>query len=152
MALWDCYLTPSDWRRPEISWLQGQEKERAEALVRPLWDAREKLWLDQKYLYCHVIAVHPNFQRRGIGELLFKFGADIAQQTRLPIYIESSREAERLYEKMDCKRLKEKPVHKSEDLWPDKGEPAREDQDVALFVWIPEYGESNVPRTVELAQ
>lgn len=152
MALWDCYLTPSDWKKGDISWLHGKEKERAEALVGPLWHAREKLWLNQKYLYCHAIAVHPDYQRKGIGELLFKFGANISRQTTLPIYIESTKDAVRLYEKMGSRRLKEKPVHKYEDLWPDQAGGAKEDQDVALFVWIPQNGEANLPSTVELAQ
>jgi GNAT superfamily N-acetyltransferase len=76
MALWDIYLTPSKWRRSELSWLSGQERERADALIKPLWDAREKFWLDEKYLYCHVLAVHPEYQRRGIGKLLMQFGID----------------------------------------------------------------------------
>jgi len=146
MALWDVYLTPSDWQKGEISWLQGEQKERAEALVRPLWDAREKLWTNERYLYCHVISVHPDYQRRGIGELLFRFGQGVAQQARLPIYIESSDEAVRLYEKMGCRRLKETPVYQSET-----SDGTKEDRDVALFVWVPETGANTLPRTVELS-
>jgi ribosomal protein S18 acetylase RimI-like enzyme len=151
MALWDVYITPSDWKKGTVSWLQGKERERAEALVKPLWDAREKLWLNEKYLYCHVMAVHPEFQRRGIGESLFRFGITVAQQAKLPIYIESSKEAVRLYEKMGCKRLKERPTHKSEDLSPGNINNAKEDQEVALFVWIPDSEEEKLPKAVEFA-
>ena len=148
MALWDIYLTPSDWTKGEISWLKGEEKARADALISPLWNAREKLWTNEKYLYCHVIAVHPDFQRRGVGELLFKFGQGIAEQTQLPIYIESSKEAVRLYEKMGCKRLEERPVHKSEDLSPGKVNGKKEDCGVALFVWTAQGTE--LPKAVKL--
>jgi ribosomal protein S18 acetylase RimI-like enzyme len=151
MALWDVYITPSDWKRGEISWLQGEERERAEAFVNPLWDAREKLWLNEKYLYCHVMAVHPDFQRKGVGELLFRFGMNTAQQTKLPIYIESSKEARRLYEKMGCRRLKERPTHKAKDRSPETVNGTEDDQEVALFVWIPEGEEKRLPKTLELA-
>lgn len=53
MALWDVYLTPSDWKKGQIDWLQGEEKERAERLVTPLWNAREKLWDEQRYICKH---------------------------------------------------------------------------------------------------
>ncbi|KAH9861153.1 hypothetical protein IAQ61_010890 [Plenodomus lingam] len=151
MALWDIYLTPSDWKKGEISWLHGKEKDRADALISPLWDVRERLWGNKRYLYCHVIAVHPDHCRRGVGELLFRFGMSIAEQTNLPIYIESSKEARRLYEKMGCKLLKERPIHKSEDMWPEKTNGAKEDQDVALYVWVPSNKVDLLPQEVELA-
>lgn len=151
MALLDVYITPSDWKRGEIGWLEGKERERAEALVKPLWDAREKLWLNERYIYCHVMAVHPDYQRRGIGELLFKYEMDICRQTGLPMYIESSKEGIKLYEKMGSRRLEEKLVHKSEDITPEKTNGAREDQELPLFVWLPEGGEKRLPKSVELA-
>jgi ribosomal protein S18 acetylase RimI-like enzyme len=149
MSLCDVYITPSDWKKGEISWLSGAERERAEALINPLWDTREKLWLNEKYIYGHVIAVHPDYQRRGIGEALVRYGISVAQQSQLPMYIESSKEAVRLYEKMGCRRLKQKPVHKAGDLAPENG--AQEDQEIPLFVWIPEGGEGILPKAVELA-
>ncbi|KAI4619979.1 hypothetical protein J4E80_004504 [Alternaria sp. BMP 0032] len=151
MALFDVYITPSDWKRGEIGWLEGKERERAEALVKPLWDAREKLWLNERYVYCHVMAVHPDYQRRGIGELLFKYEMDICRQTGLPMYIESSKQGIKLYEKMGSRRLKEKLVHKSEDITPEKTNGAREDQELPLFVWLPEGAEKRLPKSVELA-
>lgn len=151
MALYDVYIAPSDWKKGEIGWLQGKERERAEALVKPLWDAREKLWLNERYIYCHVMAVHPEYQRKGIGEMIFKYGMSISEQTGLPTYIESSGEGVRLYEKMGSRRLKEKVVHRSEDISPEKTNGAREDQEVPLYVWLPKGGEKRLPKSVELA-
>jgi GNAT superfamily N-acetyltransferase len=150
MALWDIYLTPSQWRRSEISWLSGQERERADALIKPLWDAREKLWLDERYLYCHVLAVHPEYQRRGIGKLLMQFGIDVAQKTELPIYIESSREGIRLYEKMGCRRIKTPAILKDGSPDPEKTATVEEDSDLALFVWVLNTGLELLPKTIEL--
>ena len=151
MALFDVYIAPSDWKRGEIGWLKGKERERAEALVKPLWDAREKLWLNERYVYCHVMAVHPDYQRRGIGELLFKYEMDVCRQTGLPMYIESSKQGIKLYEKMGSRRLKEKLGHRSEDITPEKTSGAREDQELPLYVWLPEDREKSLPKSVELA-
>jgi GNAT superfamily N-acetyltransferase len=147
MALWEIYLTTSKWRRGEISWLSGEERERAETLISPLWDAREKLWLDQKYIYCHIMAVHPNYQRKGIGKLLMDFGIGVAQQVELPIYIESSEEGVRLYEKLGCQRVRQ----------PKSGEVPNAEQSVnggqedglSLFVWVPKGSEKKLPKAVE---
>jgi len=147
MALWDIYLTASKWRRGAVSWLSGEERERVEALISPLWDAREKLWLDQKYIYCHVMAVHPDYQRKGIGKLLMGFGIDVAQQVELPIYIESSEEGTRLYEKSGCQRVKQ--PKSGETL--NKGESANDGQDgLSLFVWLPKGSEKRLPKAIEL--
>lgn len=137
MALCDVYLAPSDWEKGEISWLKGEERERAEGYVMPLWNMREKLWHKERYVYCHVMAVHPDFQRRGVGELIFKFDMAIAQQAGLPMYIESSKEGTRLYEKMGCKRLEEKLVDEN-------------GQEAPLFVWMPEG--ASLPKAVKLAE
>ncbi|KAI2486703.1 Acetyltransferase [Pyrenophora tritici-repentis] len=137
MSLFDVYVTPSDWKKGEISWLEGKERERAESFVMPLWNMREKLWVNERYVYCHVMAVHPDFQKRGIGELMFKFGTAIAQQAKLPLYIESSADGRRLYEKMGCNKLEVK-----ESLVDDG-------QEAPLFVWMPEG--ASLPKAVKLA-
>jgi ribosomal protein S18 acetylase RimI-like enzyme len=151
MALWDVYIAPSDWARGEIGWLHGKERERAEALIGPLWGAREKMWTNERYLYCHVVAVHPDSQRRGIGELLVEYGKKIALQARLPIYVESSKDAIRLYEKSGFRWLEERPVHRSKDLSPEDPTGNKEDCEVPLLVWIPGDEEKLLPETVKLA-
>ncbi|KAJ8118439.1 hypothetical protein OPT61_g591 [Boeremia exigua] len=150
MALWDVYVTPSEWERGEIEWLQGKERERAEALIGPLWGAREKMWNKERYLYCHLVAVHPNYQRKGVGELLVEYGKKIALQANLPIYVESSRDAIRLYEKSGFRWLKERPVHKSDDLWPGQTSD-HEDHEIPLMVWIPRGEKTLLPAAVQLA-
>jgi ribosomal protein S18 acetylase RimI-like enzyme len=150
MALWDIYLTPSKWRRSELFWLSGQERERADALIQPLWNAREMLWLDERYLYCHILAVHPEYQRRGIGELLMQFGIDVAQKAVLPIYVESSREGVRLYEKTGCRRIKTPAGIRSDIPKPEGTAKVKEDSDVALFVWTSDAGLELLPKTIEI--
>ncbi|KAF2193543.1 hypothetical protein K469DRAFT_745115 [Zopfia rhizophila CBS 207.26] len=132
MALWDVYVTPSDWKKGEVDWLSGKEKERAEKLLFPLWDMREKLWDGKRYVYCHVIATHPQYQRRGIGSLLTQAGIQIAQQSQLPIYLESTKSGQPLYAKLGFKLLKETIVHEKGAL----GEGSEEER-VPLMVWEP---------------
>jgi GNAT superfamily N-acetyltransferase len=151
MALWDVYLTPSTWKRPEIGWLSGEERECAESIISPLWDAREEFWLNQRYLYCHVVAVHPEYQRQGVGQLLMNFGICIAQKARLPIYIESSQDGVRLYEKLGCRRLKQPSNGKNRKTLPAEDGPKRGGEGV-LFVWVPQGGESCLPTNVRKAQ
>jgi GNAT superfamily N-acetyltransferase len=150
MALYDIYLTPSKWRRGEISWLSGEERERADALITPLWDARENLWLDERYIYCHVMAVHPKYQRKGVGQLLMEYVIGIAQQVELPIYIESSEEGTRLYEKMACRRVKQSSKDKPVDPATREKDNIGKGKELALFVWLPKGGEGKLPKSVQL--
>ena len=46
---------------------------------------------------CHVVAVHPGYQRRGIGALLTKPGMEVAEQLRVPLYLEATDRALKLY-------------------------------------------------------
>jgi ribosomal protein S18 acetylase RimI-like enzyme len=140
MALWDIYLTPSDWRKPELSWLQGTERNSAEDLVKPLWDMREKLWLDERYLYCHVVAVHPDYQKKGIGKLLVGYGIEVARQAGLPVYVESSKDGLKLYDKTGFRRLREQAM------------PKEDGSDSATFmVAVPAGEETVLPEAVRLA-
>ncbi|KAH7083050.1 acyl-CoA N-acyltransferase [Paraphoma chrysanthemicola] len=149
MALWDIYLSPSTWTRPQLSWLDGDEKIRAENLITPLWNAREHYWIGERYIYCHVIAVHPAHQRKGVGQKLLNYGIGIAQQARLPVYIESSRDGIRLYEKMGCRRIKRPSRPQAR---PSTMEHCGKDKvdEAALFVWFPSGEENILPRHIEL--
>lgn len=53
MGLGDVYIKPrSETERAfeGVPWLQGEDKERAEKVLRPLWEARENLFGGQPYL------------------------------------------------------------------------------------------------------
>lgn len=149
MALWDIYLTPSAWEKGEISWLQGQEKERAEQLISPLWEARERLWHRERYIYCHVVAVHPEYQRQGIGQTLVDYGISVAKQTHLPIYIESSRDGRRLYEKLGCRKLEKCSVKEVADRKSDAIGNSLEASEVDLFIWTEGTAEA-LPKAVQI--
>ncbi|KAL1844794.1 hypothetical protein VTK73DRAFT_1789 [Phialemonium thermophilum] len=121
----------SDGEWPGIPWLEGEEKARAERVVKPLWEMREKLWGGKRYIYVHVFAVHPDHQGRGAGTALVQHIVDVGAATGLPIYLESAPTSTRLYEKLGFQRMRESVVHKAEALG------AEEDVTVPLMVRWP---------------
>ncbi|KAF2689883.1 hypothetical protein K458DRAFT_412748 [Lentithecium fluviatile CBS 122367] len=151
MGMWDVYISPSDYTKSDIGWLEGAERERAEALVGPFWAFREKLWKNERYVYCHLTAVHPDYQRKGIGKLLMEYGMRIAEQVDLPIYTEASRAAIGLYESIGFRRLKQSIVHKADVLWAGNEKGDGKDYEVPLVVWIPGRKLELLPKSIELA-
>jgi ribosomal protein S18 acetylase RimI-like enzyme len=58
-------------------------------------------------LDCHVIAVHPKFQRRGIGALLTQWGVDVSDTIGIPVYLEATDASVKLYQKLGFQLLPE---------------------------------------------
>lgn len=53
MALWDVFLderTPEEYKSPGAVWLEGEQRARADELIIPLNEAKEKLWGGRKYV------------------------------------------------------------------------------------------------------
>ncbi|KAF9878552.1 acetyltransferase [Colletotrichum karsti] len=116
MALWDVFLkerTPEEYEFQGITWLKGEDREKAEELVSPICDIKAKLWGGRRHVYCHVIAVRPEHQRRGVGALLTKWGLDMAELAGLPVYLESSPVGYPLYNRLGFETLDEKVVHRA---------------------------------------
>ncbi|KAI4860778.1 acyl-CoA N-acyltransferase [Hypoxylon rubiginosum] len=136
MATWDVFWRPgkdNGWEKPAgIPWLEGKEKERCEAVLRPMWDIRDELFGKQRqYVYLSSMAVHPDHQRRGVGRLLMQWGINVAEKLGVPMYLESSEPGLRLYESMGFERLKHvRLVHKEETT-------GRPDAEVPLMVRMP---------------
>lgn len=124
-------------RNTGISWLKGKEKEKAEKILTPLWDVRERLWAGRRhiceltsclflytwlfflanhFLDCHVIAVSPKHQGRKAGAALVQCGIDLGEQPGLPVYFEPSPSTVGLYQKMGSERLKESVIYKAKLL------------------------------------
>ncbi|KAK5076778.1 hypothetical protein LTS08_005949 [Lithohypha guttulata] len=108
MSLWDYHWKErSDEERklPAVDWLQGEQKDRAEEFIRAFWQRKEELIGGKRHVYCHVVAVHPQYQRRGIGALLTQPGIDVAQQLEVPLYLEATDNATKLYSKLGFEKL-----------------------------------------------
>ncbi|KAL2127371.1 hypothetical protein VTI74DRAFT_10837 [Chaetomium olivicolor] len=105
MALCDVLVQPSnegegERKMPEVGWLEGKARERAERVLEGLWRAREKLWGGKSYIYIHAFAVNPKHQGRGAGAALVQALIDLGDGTGLPIYLESSPGSQGLYRKL----------------------------------------------------
>ncbi|KAF6820122.1 GNAT family [Colletotrichum plurivorum] len=117
MALGDIYLkerNEEERKNHGATWLEGKERERAEAIMNPLHDIREKLFGGRRYIYTHVIAVDPKHQGKKVGALWCKWGMELSDSLGIPLYFESSPSTYKLYEKMGYETLDEKIVHKAE--------------------------------------
>ncbi|KAG9237422.1 acyl-CoA N-acyltransferase [Amylocarpus encephaloides] len=136
MALGDGYFHErSEEERKDygVTWLEGSEKERAEKILTPLHEVRERLFGNKKYIYVHVVAVDPKNQGRKAGAALVQWGIDLGEQSGVPVYFESSPTTIGLYEKMGWHRLKETVVHKADVLG------TEEDITVPLVIRFPSY-------------
>jgi ribosomal protein S18 acetylase RimI-like enzyme len=61
----------------------------------------------RKRVYLHVLMVHPNHQRKGIGRQLVQWGVDEADRLGLIAYLEASTDGRRLYEQAGYESVKE---------------------------------------------
>jgi GNAT superfamily N-acetyltransferase len=50
------------------------------------------------------LAVDPKFQRHGAGSMVIEWGKELCQKDGVPIYLESTVEAENFYQKRGFKR------------------------------------------------
>ncbi|KAF1812370.1 hypothetical protein P152DRAFT_33596 [Eremomyces bilateralis CBS 781.70] len=134
MGLGDLYLTErseEERKNGGVPWLTGKERERAEAILDPLWAVKEKLLGGNRHMYCHVIGVTPEHQGRRGGVLLTEWGMELAERSGVPLYFESSPSTLAFYQKLGFETLSEKIVHKKELLGTEN------DIEVPLMVKMP---------------
>ncbi|KAJ5482141.1 hypothetical protein N7475_000953 [Penicillium sp. IBT 31633x] len=117
MATWQIYWrerTSDERQKPWIGWLEGDQRVRAEAFLEQLWEKREKWIGPKRHVYCHTVAVHPDYQGKGVGAQLMQWGINMAEQLNLPIYLESTVEGVPLYLKLGFQTLSEGIVFRPE--------------------------------------
>ncbi|KAI1124877.1 putative GNAT family acetyltransferase [Nemania abortiva] len=108
--------TPEERQNHGAPWLEGEQRERAEKVLNPLWEMREKFFGGQPHIYCHVIAVDPKYQGRRAGAAFCEWALDVGNRSSLPVYFESSPSTVDLYKKMGFELLPETIVHEAEVL------------------------------------
>ncbi|RYP14775.1 hypothetical protein DL765_006152 [Monosporascus sp. GIB2] len=114
MAVWEIFWRLGEengWGKPDrIPWLSGEDWDKAKGVISPMWDMREKLFGKRRHVYLGSMAVHPDHRRRGAGRLLAQWGIDIAEQLKLPIYLEATFEGVPLYDSVGFKRVSHEKV------------------------------------------
>lgn len=123
--------------RGGIPWLQGEQKQRADRVLRPLWQAREQLFGPESHIYCHITAVDPTQQGKGIGGELLATLTDLADKLNLPVYLESTPRAASLYGRHGFQTLNRRITHTAEDLGTDS------DVEIPLMLRMPVPSSTN---------
>lgn len=54
---------------------------------------------------CHTVAVHPDYQGKGVGKQLVQWGLDVSERLKVPVYLESTHEGLPLYERTGFRKL-----------------------------------------------
>lgn len=62
------------------------------------------------YIYLHILATRPGFQRKGVGAVSLKWGAETADELGLPIYLESSPQGVELYRRWGFEPVERVPI------------------------------------------
>ncbi|KAK5657193.1 hypothetical protein OQA88_3251 [Cercophora sp. LCS_1] len=141
MALCDVFSNPQteeERKNPGVGWLEGDRRARAERVIAPLWEARDRALGGKSYIYVHAFAVDPKHQGRGAGAALVQALVDLGNASQLPIYLESSPGTEGLYYKMGFRRLPGEMgriIHSAEALGTEK------DVEVPLMMKIADPGQ-----------
>jgi GNAT superfamily N-acetyltransferase len=93
-----------DWLYPS-TWIKGEryqrlKKEQADCADKYLGDGKiHEMW------YLHVLVVHPQFQRKGVGATLLDWGLNHARSRREKVYLESTVFGEGLYRRKGFKEV-----------------------------------------------
>lgn len=96
--VWGRFATMSFWRMVASSaaWssfkMGGEYAQRMGAVFKPIDQEREKLMGDQPYLFLFMIGVASDYQGQGFGRVLLDEVIRIAEQDRLPVYLETETE------------------------------------------------------------
>lgn len=78
------------------------------------------------------VCIDPAYQGRGAGKLLSKSVLDLAEKDGLPVYLESTDVAVRMYEKLRFRR-----VDKFEMMVPSRGGTGEEIYEEVCMIWEP---------------
>lgn len=100
-----------DKERPEVEWRKEHtlldcmwiddeaDREKARSYVHPIFEARMRILEGRPYALLMYICVDPEYQRRGVGGMLVRWGTGKADGLGIPCFLESSPFGYGLYKK-----------------------------------------------------
>ncbi|KIK61995.1 hypothetical protein GYMLUDRAFT_42424 [Collybiopsis luxurians FD-317 M1] len=98
-------LTESAAAKLTVDYLEGEDKEKAEALIRDLMTRRARYTYGHPHVFLALLFTDSSYQRSGAGSLHIEWGVALADQLFLPWYVEGTPAGHRLYAKYGAKDL-----------------------------------------------
>ncbi|KAJ5086875.1 hypothetical protein NUU61_008182 [Penicillium alfredii] len=95
---WDL-STPEERGRRFPLWHIDSPFQDCENLIKGLDGERKRVMGDQKHYYLDTVGTHPNYQRRGAGSMIVKWGCDLADHDGVAAYVDASKEGAPLYKR-----------------------------------------------------
>ncbi|KAF6796489.1 GNAT family [Colletotrichum sojae] len=97
-AKWDMSM-PEDRGRRYPPWHEDMPGDVCDEFMQREERERRRVMGDEKHYYLDTVATHPNYQRRGCGAMLVRWGCDLADQNGVGAYVDASKAGAPLYEK-----------------------------------------------------
>ncbi|KFY74621.1 hypothetical protein V499_05368 [Pseudogymnoascus sp. VKM F-103] len=97
-GIWDLAM-PEERGRRFPPWHPDCPQEECEAFVSGLESERKRVMGDEKNYYLDTVGTHPDYQKRGAGAMLVKWGCDLADENDVAAYVDASKAGAPLYKK-----------------------------------------------------
>ncbi|KAJ5814481.1 hypothetical protein N7474_006258 [Penicillium riverlandense] len=95
---WDLAM-PDERGRRFPHWHADSPYQECEDFVDELEKARKRVMGDKKHYYLDTLGTHPDYQGRGAGSMIVKWGCDLADKAGVSAYVDASKEGAGLYKK-----------------------------------------------------
>ncbi|KAJ6174638.1 hypothetical protein N7485_005375, partial [Penicillium canescens] len=95
---WDLSM-PEEQGRRFPHWHADSPFQECEDFIRALEKERKRVMGDEKHYYLDTLANHHDYQRRGAGSMLVKWGCDLADKDGVAAYVDASKEGAPLYQR-----------------------------------------------------
>ncbi|KAM5369636.1 hypothetical protein ACJZ2D_008895 [Fusarium nematophilum] len=110
-AKWDL-ATPKERGPRYPPWSEDMPSQACDAFFNRLESERQRVMAGGKeHYYLDMLVTHPDYQRRGAGSMLVKWGCDLADKNHVELYVDASKMGALLYRKFGFvdRRLEDDP-------------------------------------------
>ncbi|KAI9801613.1 MAG: hypothetical protein M1825_003292 [Sarcosagium campestre] len=98
-ANWKIYASYVEKPKQHVpaDWHQGSEREQAEKIIDDFFERRRRN-CKEAHVLLYILFTIPEYQYKGSGTMMVKWGCDLADHMFLPMWVESSTQGYKLYE------------------------------------------------------
>ncbi|EFQ32953.1 acetyltransferase [Colletotrichum graminicola] len=97
-AKWDTSM-PARRGRRYPPWCEDMPAEVCDAFFDKEERERARVMGDEEHYYLDTLVTHPDYQRRGAGSMLLKWGCELADEDGVGAYVDASKAGKGLYER-----------------------------------------------------